>query len=191
MAEVLNYSTGRSGGGVVIARASNDYRWRRYALVIFFFGYGLYSAYDGFIHYPNDNAEFHRKYPLAEKLPHPAYDLPFNQGFGIGLPILSLALLGWVFYNSRGSYQFDGQTLSVPGHPPVPVKSIVKVDRDKWDRKGIAYLHYQASGSAKLGVIRIDDFIYDRVPTDEIFKQIESLVEANRTAVAAPPAGSR
>jgi hypothetical protein len=179
MAEVLNDSTGRSDG-ILVAKASRDYRWRRYVLVIFFFFYGLYSAYDGFYRYKKENQEFWDKYGAkgAIKEPHPGFDVQFNEGFGIGLPILSVALLCWALYHSRGAYRFDGQTLSVPGHPQIAIKSIRKIDRTKWDRKGIAFVHYQVAGSAKLGIARIDDFIYDRVATDAIFDQLEKLLGA-------------
>jgi hypothetical protein len=173
--------------GVIVAKPARDYRWRRYGLVAVLFLYGLYSAYDGFYHYPKDNAEFHKAHPLAENLPHPALDIPFNQAFGIGLPPLALVFLGWVLYASRGCYRYDGNTLSVPGHENTPVKSIRKIDKSKWDRKGIAYLQYQVAGSAKLGTIKLDDFIYQRIPTDAIFAHIEAAVEAAKTPVMNVP----
>ena len=185
MAEVIVPST----GGMIVAKPSRDYRWRRYALVVVLFGYGLYSMYDGFIRYPRENSDFLNANPGVEKLPHPALDIPFNQTFGVALPPVSILFLIWVLYASRGKYQFDGTNLTVPGHGSVPVKAIRKIDRAKWDRKGIAYLHYQVAGSAKLGIIKLDDFIYERIPTDEIFKRVDTAVEAMKTsAVVAPPA---
>jgi hypothetical protein len=141
--------------------------------VLVIFGWGIWSIYDGFYEYPRANAEFKRLNPKLVYIPHPGLDVPLNKTFGVIMPPLAVLFLIWVFYNSRGEYRFDGQTLIVPGHPPVPVNSILKIDKSKWDRKGIAYLHYPVAGSAKLSVLRLDDFIYDRVPTDEIFKQIE------------------
>jgi hypothetical protein len=184
MAEALDYSTGRDGvdGRVTVAKPSRDYRWRRYALVLVIFGWGLWSINDGFYRYPRENDEFIKKHKELVYIPHPGLDVPLNKTFGVIMPPLSLLFLGWVFYNSRGMYRFDGQTLEIPGHPPIPVKSIRKIDREKWDRKGIAYVHYQAPGSAKLGVARIDDFIYERVPTDAIFEQLEAAMELSKSA---------
>ncbi len=162
----------------IVAKASRDYRWRRYLLVIVIFGYGLYSLYDGFVRYPKAN-EAARQQGL-EILPYPGYDVPFNRVFGIALPPLSLIFLAWVLYSSRGRYEFDGTTISTPASGPVPVKAIRRIERAKWDRKGIAYLHYQVPGSAKLGVIKLDDFIYERPPTDEIFRLISLAVEGNK-----------
>jgi ribosomal protein L40E len=95
---------------------------------------------------------------------------------------MAMAFLGWVLYASRGAYRFDGTTISAPGHEKVSLKSLRKIDASKWDRKGIAYLQYQMPGSAKLGVIKLDDFIYQRKPTDEIFRQITLAMESNKPA---------
>jgi hypothetical protein len=169
--------------GAIVAKPSRDYRWRRFGLVAILFLYGLYSIYDGFYRYPKENSDFHRAHPLAENLPHPALDIPFNQAFGIGLPPLSLLFLAWVFHASRGSYRFDGSTLSVPGHENIPLSAIQKIDRSKWDRKGIAYLQYQLPGSDKLGTIKLDDFIYQRIPTDAIFAAVLESVEGVKPPV--------
>jgi hypothetical protein len=177
-------------GGVIVARASFDYRWRRYLLALVIFGYGLYSAYDGFHRYPLAN-QAARDQGL-EIMPYPGLDVPFNKTFGVGLPPLSLIFLGWVFYASRGKYEFDGATLSAPGHGAVPIRAIRRIDREKWDRKGIAYLHYQIAGSSKLRVITLDDFVYERKPIDEMFRQISIVVDASKSpaAVNAPVPGS-
>ncbi len=158
-------------------------------LVIVIFGYGLYSLYDGFHRYPLANAAARAQ--GLEILPYPGLDVPFNKTFGIALPPVSLLFLGWVLYASRGKYEFDGTTITTPASGPVPLKAIRRIDRSKWDRKGIAYLHYQVAGSAKLGVITLDDFIYERKPTDEIFRQISVAVEGNKAVpVNAPVPGS-
>ena len=185
MAEVLDYSGSRgggSGGGVTVAKPSGDYRWRRYALVAIIFGAGLWFMYDGFVAWPNDYKEQQIKFP-GSKPQHSDLDILLNKCFGVAMPPLSLLFLGWVFYNSRGIYKLEGDTLHVPGHPPVSVGSILRIDKSKWDRKGIAYLHYQIPGAVKLGIIRLDDFIYDRKPTDAIFEKVEKLVEAGKASL--------
>ncbi len=177
----------------IVARPSWDYRWRRFTLVVVIFGYGLWSLYDGYVHMPQVNQQAKIDHPGIEILPYPGLDIPFNQKLGWILPPLSLAFLGWVLYASRGSYRFDGTTLTVPGHEAIAVKSIRKIDRGKWDRKGIAYLYYQVAGSSKLRTIKFDDFVYERAPTDAIFNYLEKAVEAAKTpvAVSAPISGSR
>jgi hypothetical protein len=172
--EVLDYAHRHQG--TIVAKGAWDYRWRRLLLVLVLLFYGGWSLYDGFVRMPRENDAFKKAHPLAEKLPHPALDIPFNQYLGMALPPLSLFFLFWVLYSSRGEYSFDGTTLSVPGHPSVSIKAIRKIDRTAWDRKGIAYIHYQASGSAKLAVLKLDDFVYERKPTDEIFEWVASAV---------------
>ena len=62
-------------------------------------------------------------------------------------------------------------TLSVPGHPPISAEHIRRIDKRKWDRKGIAYLHYEFD--SKPGTIKLDDFAYDRLPTDQMLERVE------------------
>src|SRR5437660_427563 len=81
-------------------------------------------------------------------------DIKLNKCLGILLPPLSIALLAWWLYGSRGQYRFDGTTLQVPGHPPVPLNALRKIDRSRWDRKGIAYIDYQLPGTTTAGRIK-------------------------------------
>ncbi len=171
--------------GPIVARASGEYRLKRIALVVLLFGYGLYSCYDGFYHYPHDNAAAVAR--GLKVMPHPGYDVPFNRAFGIALPPLSLVMLGWSLYASRGEYRLgEDDVLRLPGHPPIPLSAITRVDRGKWDRKGIAYLDYPVTGTATARA-KLDDFVYQRQPTDWIFDRVIAAVEGP-TAAAAPTA---
>jgi hypothetical protein len=161
-------------GGVITAKAANDYRWKRYILVAVLLGYGVLSIRDGFYRYPKDNAEARAR--GLDDLPHPGLDVQLNQVLGILLPPFSMLLLAWSLYSSRGKYEYDGTTLTAPNHLPVPVNAIRKIDRTKWDRKGIAYLEYQVPGTGKGGRIKLDDFIYQREPIDQMFEHIEANV---------------
>ena len=161
-------------GGEIVAKAARDYRWKRYLLIIILLTYGLLSIRDGFFRYPKENAE-----DVAEKLSivrHGGYDIPLNKAFGVGLPPLAIGFLIWVLYASRGSYRFDGTNVYVPSHPPIPLNAFRKIDKSKWDRKGIALIDYQIPGGTTAGRIKLDDFIYERSPTDRIFEQSELAV---------------
>jgi hypothetical protein len=157
---------------VIVASAAKDYRLKRYLLVAILLGYGLLSIRDGFYRYPRENAEAEQKFP-GTKPPHPGFDVQLNQILGVALPPFSIAFLIWTLYISRGKYRFDGQTLNVPGHPPVPLNALRKIDRAKWDRKGIAYVDYQFPGTNTSGRLKLDDFVYQREPTDRIFDALE------------------
>ncbi len=171
--------------GPIVARASNEYRVKRFLLVLLLLGYGLWSCYDGFVKMPRANADAAAR--QLKKVPYPGYDVPFNQVFGVALPPLALLLLGWSAYSCRGEYRLEGETLSLPGHPPFPLSAVVAVDRGKWDRKGIAHVEYELPGGAK-GWAKLDDFIYQRDPTDRIFDRVLAAVEVPADASAADTA---
>ena len=161
----------------IVARAGGEYRFKRLALVILIGGYGLWSLYDGTVKMPRDNAEFRQKNPMGGNPPHPDWDIPFNLALGYALPPLALALLAWSMYSSRGQIRLDpDDTLYAPGHPPVPLSAVTAVDRGRWDRKGIALIDYQLSGDDEPGRIRLDDFVYQRQPTDLIFDRVMAAV---------------
>ena len=187
-------NTGSSA--TIVARAGRYYRNTRYLIAAMCIGWGLYSIYDGFVKYPRDNeAAIQKEVARVEEasgqtvspaqradiaskttLPHPGWDVPFNRGAGMILPPLGIALLVWALYNSRGEYRLADDVLHVPGHPPIPLDNIRKVDKRLWERKGIAYVEYEVPGSAERRQFKLDDFVYERQPTDAIFERIEKHV---------------
>jgi hypothetical protein len=182
--------------GAIVARYGRYYRNTRYLIAALCIGYGLWSIYDGFVRYPRANeAEIQKEVTRVETasgkpvtpeerreiaakttLPHGGWDVPFNQWIGIILPPVGLAMLAWMLYNSRGEYRLERDTLHVPGHPPVPMDNIRKIDKRLWERKGIAYIEYEVPQSLKRAQFKLDDFIYERGPTDAIFERIEKHV---------------
>ena len=155
-------------------------------------GSGLWFAYDGFIGWPRENqqiADLIKEKEVALKAhddtryatleaqirklkQHSDTDIMMQKLLAFSLPPLGLVVLGWALYYSRGVYRLQDNQLTVPGHPPIPLDAIRSIDRTDWDRKGIAWINYELPN----GITRsacLDDFIYQRKPTDEIFKQIE------------------
>src|SRR5688500_9979852 len=107
----------------IIARPSWwPYRLKWVLMGLLLVGYGLWSVYDGFYKWPAENQRA-RERGLTE-LPHPGFDVPFNQIIAVVAPTLGLAAAGWALYNSRGQYRLAGDTLYVPGHPPVPLDAV-------------------------------------------------------------------
>jgi hypothetical protein len=159
-------------GGQIVATAARDFRWKRFALVGILLIYSGLSIRDGFVKYPRENAAARAR--NLEILPHPGFDIQLNQALGVLLPPLSLLFLSWTLFISRGSYRFDGTDIHVPGHPPIPLSAVREINRAKWERKGIAYVQYQLPGSSRPAKFKLDDFIYQREPTDQIFAMIES-----------------
>jgi hypothetical protein len=186
--------------GPLVARASTEYRLKRLAIVVMLVGMGAWFAYDGWYNWPRENQriaqlksdiEAARKAndePLHRKLTvevnsltaHTDLSLNLQKVLAVSLPPLGLFVLGWALYYSRGAYRLQDNQLSVPGHPPIPLDAIRSIDRTDWDRKGIAWINYELPN----GITRsacLDDFIYQRKPTDDIFKQIETYTGTGET----------
>jgi hypothetical protein len=157
----------------IIAPPARAYRIRFIVMFLVFVAMGGWFGYDGFVGYPQANADVRAKpdYKFGDPVPHSDMDLLFQKALMVILPIAGVGLLAWCLRRSRGVYRLEGTTLNVPGHPPVELTSITTINKKNWDRKGLAYLSYEQGGTA--GTIRIDDFAYQRGPTDEIFNRIE------------------
>ncbi len=161
----------------IVSRPGKWHRGKLVAVALLFLGFGIACIYHGFYGYPHENAEFAAKQKdVTLPLPHPGLDIPINKGFAIILPPLGLLLLGRALYMSRGEYRLAGNVLHVPGHPAIPLDAITRIDKRRWDRKGIVEIDYELADS-KGGRFRLDDFYYDRDRTDEIVERIEAYVK--------------
>ena len=177
-----------NAAGDIVARASRSYRIKWLIMGAAMLAYGWWSLYDGFVKWPRDNQEVIAEAqaqgkPVPEKLPHDELGTLLNKLIGISLQPLGLAVLVWAVYSSRGEYRLTGNTLHVPGHPPVPLDAIRAIDQSKWDRQGIAYIDYDVNGTT--GRLKLDDYIYERDPTDAIHDRILAAV-APEDAQASP-----
>jgi hypothetical protein len=193
-------ASAREAEGEIVARAGRYYRNARYLMALICIGLGLWFAYDGWVGWPKENARHAQvsakldaaritgdkdaESKLQEELKsitlHTGYDIPLQRVLAVCLPLAGAGLLCWALYRSRGHYRFADHTLHVPGHPPVPVDAIRQIDKQKWDRKGIAFIDYDVAGKA--GRIKLDDFVYEQAPTQAILARIESLVLADAPA---------
>ncbi len=182
--------------GDIVASGGRYYRNARFIIVAMFLFWGLWSIRDGFYKYPRERDESLQKYVkkaqdelkrdltaaeieeirIGSPIPHQGnYDILFNCVLGILLPPASLLVLAWTLYNSRGEYRLSENTLHIPGHPPIPLDAIHRIDKTRWDRKGIAIIEYELSGG-KAGLVKMDDFVYAQDPTDAIMDRIEAYV---------------
>jgi len=157
--------------GPIVARYGKYYRNTRYLMFLLFMGFGIASIYHGFWVYPEENRVAIAR---GQRPPHGEYDAPLNKILGIALPPLSIFVLLRALHNSRGEYRLEGETLSMPGHPPIPLSAIRKIDKGLWDRKGIAYIEYEVGEPPVKGKFKLDDFVYEREPTDQIMARIEA-----------------
>jgi hypothetical protein len=181
---------------VIVAGPGRYYRNTRYIMLLVLVGMGIWFGYDGFVGWPKLNqqiaslqaeqlqAQRQGNQKLANEIsqrlnqlgtPKTDWDLGLQKLLCFALPPLGIGLLIRALYNSRGEYRLEGTTLHVPGHPPVPFDNISEIDRRLWDKKGIAYASYDL-GDGRQGTLRLDDFVYDRPPTDAIFERMEKHV---------------
>lgn len=180
-------------GGEIVARAGRYYRNTRYLMFVLLVGMGVWFGYDGWVGWPRENAivdDLRTQQRQAEsqgaagveKLKqintelknhkeHTHSDLRLQRVLAIALPPLGLAMLIWALRQSRGAYRMSGTKLSVPGHPTIDLSEIKSVNNDLWDRKGIAWVKYETA-DGQSGEIKLDDFLYDRPPTDAIYERI-------------------
>lgn len=174
----------------LVARADVQYRWRVYLFFLVVFGYGLWSARDGFIVWPKENAEWKAMQDRGQLPPrtlHSPFDLFLNDALGVLLPTLSLPMFLWLMYRSRGEYRLSGDTLHLPGHPPIPLEKIESLDKTRWDRKGVASIDYlDPTGAKRTATLR--DMVYHRPTTDEIVSRIETHLGGEEDAKPPAPA---
>lgn len=173
----MTESSASLGPQDLVARAGRYYRNARYILMTAMVVIGFWFAYDGFVRYPAVNARFDAQTPEQRAGGPQRYtelDIILQRMISIGLIAAPLPMLAWFLYRSRGEYRLSGTTLHVPGHPPVAFESIVAMDKAKWERKGIAYIDYQLEPSRRSRRLVLDDFIYERRPTDQIVARIEA-----------------
>jgi hypothetical protein len=168
--------------GPIVARAGKYYRNTRYIMCSVLLLYGCWAIYDGFISWPTWGLQGFGNH--ENEKPKTWMDIKFNQVLGTLLPPGAIVLLVYSLRNSRGEYRLEGNVVHVPGHPPVPLSKIVKIDRELWDKKGIAYIEYKLDPAdtrpAADREFMLDDFVYERQPTDEIFKAIEGALLLDR-----------
>jgi hypothetical protein len=168
----------------IIARADFQYRWRVYIFFVLVFGYGLWSARDGFIKWPAENARLHQMEENHQKLTEPYHNeagILINQALGIIFPLISLPAFIWLMYRSRGEYRLEGTTLSLPGQAPIAFDRIRSMDKSNWDRKGHAVVEFDGA-DGKPAQFTLRDMVYERKPTDQIVERVETFLKGSAPA---------
>lgn len=93
------------------------------------------------------------------------------------LPIGLLCLFSVAKW-SRRFIGIDETTLYANGGVEVPFDKIARIDASRWDRKGIARVYYTIDDIEKS--ILIDDFKFERQPTNEIFKRLKEALDEDK-----------
>jgi hypothetical protein len=98
--------------------------------------------------------------------------------FGIGSGILMVVGGFFLVRTSRRSMSADGEAYYAPTGERIPYESIKRIDKRKWETKGLAYLIYVDGGEEKK--TKVDGMVYgqfkpeDDAPAEALFKRILS-----------------
>jgi len=182
----------------IVAGPDAGYRWKHLLMAVLVIAGGLWFAYDGWVRWPAENtradkvqkdkdaAEQERvvdkekveklSRELSELKRHTELDLLFQKVLAFTLPTFGLIWGIWTLKDTRGQYRMAGNTLTAPGHPPITYENIRRIDKRKWDRKGVAFIHYEHGNPPTPAVMKLDDFAYERRATDAILQRIEQNV---------------
>jgi hypothetical protein len=171
------------------ANISSGYRWRPGFFAIISLLFGVWFCYDGFVAWPRDKAIFeaYEQFTSEDRLSEwPAYaaeqgwptdqdnpgkahselDLIVQRVISFILLLVGIAyLVGWGRTFGRWIALDDGELVTSWG-VRVPLDQVTAMQLDRWQSKGIAVVQYQANGST--GRLVLDDWKYDREPTEQI-----------------------
>ncbi|MEO1615165.1 MAG: hypothetical protein AAFV88_04905 [Planctomycetota bacterium] len=85
----------------------------------------------------------------------------------VGIPALLM------FMSGQGTWvEGDESVIRNSKGKEVPIESITKIDKRKWESKGIAKIHFEVDGKANKFVL--DDFKYDREPMGQLLRFAEA-----------------
>ena len=164
------------------------------------FAFAMYCLYDGFIAYPKkleiakvyyEMPEENRATLWREKAKENGWSFetpkePKKIEYGIvqqwvmaglcaliGIP----ALLKW--FLAKGTWiEGDEKTIRTSKGKEVAIDQITKINKRKWEEKGLATIHYTDNGKPKKFVM--DDFKYDREPMGQLMRYAEANLSADQ-----------
>ncbi len=123
----------------------------------------------------NEWPEFAKSKGWKTETPHKYYDqdeilLQFILG-SVTVGAGALTLLYWMSQKRR-VVKTDAEAVYSPAGTRVPFTAITGLGLKKWDSKGLARVRYEIDG--RQGEFELDDYKFDRDPTHEILKEIET-----------------
>lgn len=181
-------------------------------------GIGLFMsawfAFDGFIGYPQEQLRSAAYEDLASKVEdkkelHQQWrDLARSKGWNVNTPkekaaefdnkivgqfifgsicfALSVPALFLLLRNRNQWIELNDQILTTSWGQTVDFQQVYLLNKRRWAHKGIAKAHYKDQGQECIFVF--DDFKFDRKPTDEMLKHLETFLTADQI-VGGPPEG--
>lgn len=157
--------------------------------------FGLWFLYDGLIGYPKKLVQAEAYEALPEEGRQDAWkELAGEKGWptmtpaksseeirhDIGGQFLMVVLCGLfavptllMFMSGQGTWvEGDETVLRNSKGKEVPISAITKIDKRKWDDKGIARIYYEVDGKTQRFIL--DDFKYKREPMGQLLRYAEA-----------------
>jgi hypothetical protein len=173
------------------------YHKRKIAMILLLLGLSAFFFYDWKVGYPKKAADYEAYWPEYQRLvlkekktaewfklakekgwpdkPHEEdwdYKIKEQLVFGVITGLIGAGMLGQYLVNSKKTLTADADSFTTPDGIRVPFVSAFKLDKRKWDNKGLAYVNYQNGDES--GKVVIDCLVYG----DPAIKVLERL-EAN------------
>ena len=178
MSEPANDSTATASDPIV-CRVTAWYHKRRVAMIVLLLGLAIAFFYDWKIGYPKKRALYEVYWPEYVRLvqtekktadwfamarekgwpekPHEEdwdYKIKEQLVFGILTGTAGAIMLGFYLVNSRRTLTADADSFTPPDGRRVPFASAFRLDKRKWDNKGLAYVTWRdADGADRRAVI--------------------------------------
>ncbi|MEM0896086.1 MAG: hypothetical protein AAGJ79_04305 [Verrucomicrobiota bacterium] len=99
---------------------------------------------------------------------HPRSDLREQIVIGSACGVGALVVVVLLLMNLGNRMSADAESMTMPDGKQIPFAAVTKIDKVKWDRKGLAYLEYEADGEVKKAVL--DELKFPG--TQEIFDRL-------------------
>ncbi|XAL99009.1 hypothetical protein OT109_15665 [Phycisphaeraceae bacterium D3-23] len=194
------------------ATVANGYRWRLIIIGVVMVGFSGWAVYDATINYPKKQelretferevsgaepdqrltawAKYAGENGLDKTEPEALSEFDILTQwllFGISFPIGAYHLVQWFLW-SRKFIEGDDDGVRAHGDTAFTWEQVTAVDANKWDRKGIAYIEYDAGKGNSLLVL--DDWKYEREPADAVFALLQEYVDADKIDGLKKPAAA-
>ena len=157
---------------------------------------GLYFLYDGLVGYPHLQAMYQQYQQIKQDYPQdynqqwvktaqergwpregPEYksdtDILTQKIIAAILLPIGVLMLGRVLFNRGRWIAMNEQGLIDHAGRRVDFETITSLDESRWQRKGIAVVHYQSDGQA--GRFILDDWKYERAAVTEMVKHLRQM----------------
>ena len=170
------------GDDVIVGKSTGWWYRRTGLLLLVVAGIGCWFLYDGHVNWPKLNARHDEygkfengedgrkltqwpKYAAQQGWPekkakfHSEDSILWQKRLGYGCLGLAVVLLIHFLNERRKTLRADGESFTTPSGKRVLFESVTKVDKRRWAKQGLAYIHYSEGGAAKKA--RLDDLRFD------------------------------